>query len=469
MLKKPLALLITILVLASVCISGVFAASESKPRYEFFESTFGDISPDDDCYRFVRNVYENGLMNGKGHGIFDPAGNVTAAELITVAARLHASLFDPAYSFEKTDVWYESYRKYCKENGIFIPEYEDLSSPVTMRELAAVLSALLPDEAFSEKVFIFRLFFSEDETYDDDELYDDILKVCQSGILDTHDHGDGRHVFQLFEKVKRGYLAKVLSRIITPHAQGTYTISDCSDIEAGDYLVLGLYEQDNDLSDGTEPIEWLVLERDGNNLLIVSRYGLDCVPYNDSETDVTWETCSLRRWLNNQFMNSAFSSAEKSVIIETDVKAEKNPIRFATYEQINEELIEPGNDTLDMIFILSWDDINTNSRFVSKKGDTIYAGGAPHLVSRACVPTDYAIARGASSSDFYVKGNEAEWGVDPGSTICKWWIRNPGESNSVAVVIGDVGTVNRHGVSVNADSITVRPAMWVIISGESQK
>ena len=90
MLKKPLALLITISVLASVCILGVFAASESKPRYEFLELTFEDVAPEDDCYRFVRNVYENGLMNGKGHGMFDPAGNVTAAELITVAARLHA-------------------------------------------------------------------------------------------------------------------------------------------------------------------------------------------------------------------------------------------------------------------------------------------------------------------------------------------------------------------------------------------
>ena len=465
MLKKALALLLTFIVLASVCVSGISAASESGFRSEFSESTFGDISPDDDCYRFVRNVYENGLMNGKEHGVFDPAGNVTAAELITVAARLHALLFDPTHVFENTDVWYEVYREYCEENGIFIPEYEDLSSPVTMRELAAVLSTLLPDEMFSDRVFISTMFFYEDETYGDDEFYEDILKMCQSGILDSRDHGDGRHVFQRFEEVKRGYLAKVLSRIVAPHTPGTYTISDCSDIEAGDCLVLGSYEQDNDLSNGAEPIEWLVLERNGNDLLVISRYGLDCVPYNDSETDVTWETCSLRKWLNDQFMNSAFNPTEKSVIIETDVKAEKNPIRFATYEQINEELIAAGNDTLDMIFILSWDDIKTNSRFVTRRVDMNYAG-VPHMVSRACVPTNYAIARGALSSDFYVKGNEAEWGVDPGSIICKWWIRNPGSSNSVAVVIGDVGTVNRHGVSVNADSITVRPAMWVTIPSE---
>ncbi len=90
------------------------------------------------------------------------------------------------------------------------------------------------------------------------------------------------------------------------------------------------------------------------------------------------------------------------------------------------------------------------------------------MTSRACVPTLYAEARGVASNDFYVKGNEAGWGVDPGSTICSWWIRNPGDSNFTAEAIGNVGAVHYYGYPVNLDTIAVRPAMWVTIPGEGQ-
>ena len=66
-----------------------------------------------------------------------------------------------------------------------------------------------------------------------------------------------------------------------------------------EYIVFGSYEQDGNKKNGKEPIEWEVLGEDENGILVVSRYILDCQPYNKSPSHVTWKTCTLRKWLNN--------------------------------------------------------------------------------------------------------------------------------------------------------------------------
>ncbi len=50
--------------------------------------------------------------------------------------------------------------------------------------------------------------------------------------------------------------------------------------EVGDYITFGLYEQDNDLSNGKENIEWLILELKDEKALVISKYALDSKPYN---------------------------------------------------------------------------------------------------------------------------------------------------------------------------------------------
>ena len=47
------------------------------------------------------------------------------------------------------------------------------------------------------------------------------------------------------------------------------TLIDFSSISIGEYFAFGVYEQDNDLTNGKEPIEWLVLDvQDGEDLLL---------------------------------------------------------------------------------------------------------------------------------------------------------------------------------------------------------
>ncbi len=88
-----------------------------------------------------------------------------------------------------------------------------------------------------------------------------------------------------------------------------------SKASVGSYVIWGTYEQDNNLENGVEEIEWLVLAKEDNRILVISRYALDCQPYNKTQDPVTWETSSLHKWLNGTFLDKAFSEAERFIVL----------------------------------------------------------------------------------------------------------------------------------------------------------
>ena len=193
---------------------------------------------------------------------------------------------------------------------------------------------------------------------------------------------------------------------------------------AGSYVTLGSYPQTQDGDDNT-PIEWLVLESDGETALLISRYALDCKPYNEKYEDTTWETCTLRGWLNSEFFNKAFSTEEKQYILQSDVSADKNP-KYST---------NPGNATKDNVFLLSI--VEANKYFKSDD-------------ARKCAPTDYAIQQGADTSDIYKV--EGRW-------ACWWWLRSPGDHSSGAAVVNTGGYI--YSDFVDYFSYAVRPCVRV--------
>ena len=90
-----------------------------------------------------------------------------------------------------------------------------------------------------------------------------------------------------------------------------------------------------------------MLARDKNKALLISQYGLDAQPYNESETNVTWEKCSLRAWLNDVFFSRAFDTSEQQAIILTTVANDKSQ----GYSEWN---ITGGSTTKDKVFLLSY-------------------------------------------------------------------------------------------------------------------
>ena len=93
----------------------------------------------------------------------------------------------------------------------------------------------------------------------------------------------------------------------------TILVNDFTKDEKTNYSIVkfGHYEQDGNKSNGAEEIEWLVLDNNGREATLISKYCLDTKQFNDEYIEVTWETCTLRTWLNNDFLENAFSTIEQ--------------------------------------------------------------------------------------------------------------------------------------------------------------
>ncbi len=133
------------------------------------------------------------------------------------------------------------------------------------------------------------------------------------------------------------------------------SIANCvlaEDEKAVEYFIFGSYEQDNDLSNGSEPIEWVVLDRDGSKVLLASRYILDCRLFNEtSEPEDTWENCSLRAWLNGEFLEKAFTADEQAAILITELDNSADKEKDFGWN-IDE------NNTMDRVFVPRYIDID---------------------------------------------------------------------------------------------------------------
>lgn len=204
-----------------------------------------------------------------------------------------------------------------------------------------------------------------------------------------------------------------------------YEIEKLKIAEVGDVVYFGAYEQDNNTPNGKEDIEWQVLAKADNKILVISKYALDCQQYNTSYTDVTWENCSLRKWMNGTFLNNAFSAEEQAQI-------QNNRTVSAYINQNPEYSTKPGNATTDKVFLLS---INEAKKYFSSDS------------ARQCQPTKYAIANGA-----YVNSDNGN---------CWWWLRSPGHFQDDAADVRSGGSVSYVGDDVHLDYSCVRPALWI--------
>ncbi len=198
-------------------------------------------------------------------------------------------------------------------------------------------------------------------------------------------------------------------------------IEKIKEAKIGDYVKFGVYEQDNDTFNGKEEIEWLVLDVKDSKVLVISKYALDSMPYNSTNEDVTWENCTLRDWLNSEFINTAFAADELAMIPTVTVSADKNPLYNTN----------PGNATQDKVFLLS----------ISEVYEYLTFGSA-----RACMATDYADEKGAHTS---------------GNGYCWWWLRSPGSEQNEASYVEFGWYIREDGDSVGDRGDAVRPAMWI--------
>ena len=167
------------------------------------------------------------------------------------------------------------------------------------------------------------------------------------------------------------------------------------------------------------PITWKILDKWNNNLLVISKYALESRPYHDTYEEVTWEDSDLRKWLNGDFLNTAFTEKEQAMIPTVTVWADKNP---------SYPFIHSGSNTEDRVFLPSIDDI------IEYFDDNDLT---------KCIPFEYA--RGKEPPC------ESNW----------WWLRTPGGYRNGAARVDGFGSIHFFGIDVDTDEGWVRPALWI--------
>ena len=208
-----------------------------------------------------------------------------------------------------------------------------------------------------------------------------------------------------------------------------------------DNIYFGTYQQSSDGSGGynTNPIKWRVLENANGQLFLLSDQNLDVFQYHTEYESVTWETSTMRSWLNgysaehntggdsgtdytsDNFIGTAFSEKEQGAIADTTVVNDNNP----TYGT------EGGNTTTDKIFLLSIAEAQNSSYFADDN-------------SRIATNTAYAKEQGAHTYSSTGAGD--------------WWLRSPGYGDIDAALVDGDGCLYRLGFSVGNIDVCVRPA-----------
>ena len=265
----------------------------------------------------------------------------------------------------------------------------------------------------------------------------------QDNIISSYDRGDKvtvigetdqfYKIYKKYDNVSKvegliGYVMKqFISDTDTARIKKTEKVNvEIDNYEIGDIITFGTYEQDNNTSNGSEPIEWLVLEKEDEEMLVISKYGLDAKAYNKDFVAITWEKCSLRGWLNDEFYQTAFSDEEQGMIATSYVKADDNDYA--------------GNDTEDKVFLLS-----------IAEAESLFQDNE----SRICTPTEYVVNQGT-----YLNKTKV------GKERCLWWLRSIGNHNRAdigerAANVSRDGAVYSKGNYVYNENICVRPALWI--------
>lgn len=195
-------------------------------------------------------------------------------------------------------------------------------------------------------------------------------------------------------------------------------------LKIGDVVSFGQYEQDNVFENGSEAIQWQCLHIDANTgqALLISRYGLEIMPYHLSDMPITWETSDIRNYLKHSFFKAAFNDNDRQRITQTLISNPGNP----------DYGIDGGNNTDDYVFLLSIEEV---LQFFPSKD------------LRKAQPTEYALSKGAEGT------------AAPG--YAWWWLRTPGQNSNTASNINSDGSLLRIGSKISVPNGMVRPAIWV--------
>lgn len=149
--------------------------------------------------------------------------------------------------------------------------------------------------------------------------------------------------------------------------------------------------------------KWLMVEKETDKVLLVKSEPINGYAYHDKSENITWAECSLRDYLNAEFMDETFCQQMKDRILETEIVVPDNK-QYKT---------KGGKNTVDKVFLLNDEQAKEYKEIL----------------------------------DNYTRD---------------WWLINPGNSQNTAQYVS-YGEIMDYGYEVSNKNIYIRPAIWVSI------
>ena len=184
---------------------------------DIFRDNFRDVKATNWYYDSVASVYNYGLMSGTSATEFSPASQVTAAQAITMAARLHKIYTTGNGDFAASSPWYKSYTDYAQSQKIISSAPSSPNMALTRQEFAAILANALPDNALPQVNQIADGVLP-DVSRSDTAIY----KLYRAGILTGN---DSKGTFLPNSSISRAEAAAILVRMADPNSRMLLTLS----------------------------------------------------------------------------------------------------------------------------------------------------------------------------------------------------------------------------------------------------
>ena len=208
-------------------------------------------------------------------------------------------------------------------------------------------------------------------------------------------------------------------------------------MQVGSKVQFGQYPQGT--NGEVEPLVWRVLSIENGRALLITDKLIDAMPYsyNIRQTNVTWETCTLRKWMNHQFIIRAFNNSQLAQIATVTNQNPDNPF-FGT---------QGCNPTQERIFALSIEEVK---KYFRDDDD------------RMAAITEYAKKQGAyTCDDEIVKISGWKNSLPNGEKTGWWYLRSPSIRGNAAAVVCFNGHINQKDYDVLSNWVVVRPAFWL--------
>lgn len=245
-------------------------------------------------------------------------------------------------------------------------------------------------------------------------------------------------------------------------------LPDYSDYHVGDIIVFGTYEQDGNLENGAEPIEWIVINETDDDLLLMSKYILDAMAYKSIDDKTSWKTSELRRFLVGEFYES-FEPIERSYMngIQRDYIV---PDEYElVYDEESNSLKEQYHvyTSTDMVSILHYDELFEYFEPVVKTSDSYHDRYDYAIWNIVPEVTQYAIDRGVGKwtidDSYFDRMGFADLGYVReewvGKTMGSFWILTDVGIDRGVSLVRDNGIFCNAGetVWVTKEEVGVRP------------